>query len=70
MSLGYAGQMFAFYAIVLPIAIVWRVRKQFPTLAYRVKGGSLSLLLALVIGIFIVIVPFLIQEGLLPKVVG
>lgn len=70
MALGYAGQMFAFYAIVLPIAIVWRVRKQFPTLAYRVKGGSLSLLLALVIGIFIVIVPFLIQEGLLPKVVG
>ena len=70
MAFGYAGQMFAFYAIVLPIAIVWRVRKQFPTLAYRVKGGSLSLLLALVIGIFIVIVPFLIQEGLLPKVVG
>lgn len=70
MALGYAGQMFAFYAIVLPIAIVWRVRKQFPTLSYRVKGGSLSLLLALVIGIFIVIVPFLIQEGLLPKVVG
>ena len=70
MALGYAGQMFAFYAIVLPIAIVWRVRKQFPTLAYRVKGGRLSLLLALVIGIFIVIVPFLIQEGLLPKVVG
>ena len=69
-ALGYAGQMFAFYAIVLPIAIVWRVRKQFPTLAYRVKGGSLSLLLALVIGIFIVIVQFLIQEGLLPKVVG
>ena len=70
MALDYAGQMFAFYAIVLPIAIDWRVRKQFPTLAYRVKGGSLSLLLALVIGIFIVIVPFLIQEGLLPKVVG
>ncbi len=70
MALGYAGQMFAFYAIVLPIAIVWRVRKQFPTLAYRVKGGRLSLLLALVIGICIVIVPFLIQEGLLPKVVG
>ncbi|MGX2951632.1 aromatic amino acid transport family protein [Ursidibacter sp. B-7004-1] len=69
-ALGYAGQMFAFYAIVLPIAMVWKLRSQYPTLAYRVKGGKVSLLTALVIGVFIVIVPFLIEQGLLPKVVG
>ncbi|KMK51941.1 tyrosine transporter [[Actinobacillus] muris] len=69
-ALGYAGQMFAFYAIVLPIAMVWKMRQQFPDLAYRVKGGSTALIIALVIGVFIVIVPFLTEAGLLPKVVG
>lgn len=69
-ALGYAGQMFAFYAVVLPIAMVWRLRSQNANLAYRVKGGEASLIIALVIGVFIVIVPFLIQQGLLPQVVG
>jgi len=69
-ALGYAGQMFAFYAVALPIAMVWRLRSQNANLAYRVKGGKASLIIALVIGVFIVIVPFLIQQGLLPQVVG
>ncbi|KDD79960.1 aromatic amino acid transporter [Glaesserella parasuis] len=69
-ALGYAGQMFAFYAIVLPIAMVWKLRRQNLNLPYQVKGGSISLLLALVIGVFIVMVPFLIESGWLPKVVG
>lgn len=69
-ALGYAGQMFAFYAIVLPIAMVWKMRRQAISAAYQVKGGNVSLLIALVIGVFIVIVPFLIEQGLLPKVVG
>lgn len=69
-ALEWAGQMFAFYAIVLPIAMVWRMRKQFPNLEYRVKGGSKSLIIALVIGIFIVLVPFLVDANILPKVVG
>lgn len=34
--------MFAFYAIVLPIAMVWKLRKIYPHLPYRVKGGSAS----------------------------
>ena len=62
--------MFAFYAVVLPIAMVWRLRSQNANLAYRIKGGKASLIIALVIGVFIVIVPFLIQQGLLPQVVG
>ncbi|MDO4625693.1 MAG: aromatic amino acid transporter [Pasteurellaceae bacterium] len=69
-ALGYAGQMFAFYAIVLPIAMVWKSRVQYPNLAYRVKGGKLSLIVALIIGVLIVCVPFLIQAGKLPAVVG
>ncbi|MDE4033746.1 aromatic amino acid transporter, partial [Glaesserella parasuis] len=69
-ALGYAGQMFAFYAIVLPIAMVWKLRRQNLNLPYQVKGGSISLLLALLIGVFIVMVPFLIESGWLPKVVG
>lgn len=70
MALGYAGQMFAFYAIVLPIAMVYKMRRQFPDLPYRVKGGAVSLWIALIIGVFIVIVPFLVEKGLLPQVVG
>lgn len=70
MALGYAGQMFAFYAIVLPIAMVYKMRRQFPTLPYRVKGGAVSLWIALIIGVFIVIVPFLVEKGILPPVVG
>ncbi|QGM80546.1 aromatic amino acid transporter [Otariodibacter oris] len=69
-ALGYAGQMFAFYAIVLPIAMVWKLRKQYPDLAYKVKGGNTALITALIVGVFIVIVPFLINQGLLPQVVG
>lgn len=69
-ALGYAGQMFAFYAIVLPIAMVWKLRQQTPNLPYRVKGGSTALWIALIIGVFIVIVPFLVEAGALPKVVG
>ncbi|MDE3985713.1 aromatic amino acid transporter [Glaesserella parasuis] len=69
-ALGYAGQMFAFYAIVLPIAMVWKLRRQNLNLPYQVKGGSISLLLALLIGVFIMMVPFLIESGWLPKVVG
>lgn len=69
-ALGYAGQMFAFYAIVLPIAMVYKMRRQSPDLPYRVKGGMLSLWVALIIGILIVIVPFLVERGILPQVIG
>ena len=30
LALGYAGQMFAFYAVVLPAALVWKARHQHP----------------------------------------
>ncbi|WP_295663564.1 aromatic amino acid transporter [uncultured Haemophilus sp.] len=70
LALGYAGQMFAFYAVVLPAALVWKVRHQHPNLPYRVPGGSGVLLFVSILGIIIVSIPFLIKLGVLPEVVG
>lgn len=70
MALGYAGIMFAFYGLVLPIGLAWRARKLNPNLPYRVKGGNIGLLVALVLGIIIICIPFLINAGYLPEVVG
>lgn len=68
--LSYAGQMFTFYGLVLPVAMVWVARTRFPDMPYRVAGGRVSLLLALALGLIIINVPFLIEAGWLPKVVG
>ena len=70
LALGYAGQMFAFYAVVLPAALVWKARHQHPNLPYRVPGGSGVLLFASILGTIIVCIPFLIKLGVLPEVVG
>ena len=70
LALGYAGQMFAFYAVVLPAALVWKARHQHPNLPYRVPGGSGVLLFVSILGIIIVSIPFLIKLGVLPEVVG
>ena len=70
LALGYAGQMFAFYAVVLPAALVWKARHQHPNLPYRVPGGSGLLLFVSILGIIIVSIPFLIKSGVLPEVVG
>lgn len=70
LALGYAGQMFAFYAVVLPAALVWKARHQHPNSPYRVPGGSGLLLFVSILGIIIVSIPFLIKLGVLPEVVG
>ena len=70
LALGYAGQMFAFYAVVLPAALVWKARHQHPNLPYRVPGGSGVLLFVSILGIIIVSIPFLIKLDVLPAVVG
>ena len=70
LALGYAGQMFAFYAVVLPAALVWKARHQHPNLPYRVPGGSWLLLFVSILGIIIVSIPFLIKLDVLPAVVG
>lgn len=70
LALGYAGQMFAFYAVVLPAALVWKARHQHPNLPYRVPGGSGVLVFVSILGTIIVCIPFLIKLGVLPPVVG
>ena len=70
LALGYAGQMFAFYAVVLPVALVWKARKVHPNLPYRVSGGALTLFIVLILGVLITSIPFAIRAGYLPFVVG
>lgn len=69
-ALSYASQMFVFYAVVLPAALVWKARQRYPDLPYRLWGGNWLLWLIIILGIFIVNVPFLISAGWLPAVVG
>lgn len=66
-ALGYAGLLFAFYGLILPIGLAWKARQQHPNLPYRVAGGNIALFLALIFGIFIMLIPFLPN---LPSVVG
>lgn len=70
MALEYAGIMFAFYGLVLPVGLAWRVRRLHPTLQYRVFGGNIALLIALLLGILIIAIPFLVRLGYLPAVIG
>ena len=69
-ALSYAGQMFAFFAVVLPVGLVWKARRCYPNLPYRVAGGDIALIIALVIGIVVACIPFFVKAGMLPPVVG
>ena len=70
LALGYAGQMFAFYAVVLPVSLVWKARRLHPHLPYRVRGGNSALFVVLALGVAITAIPFAIRAGYLPFVVG
>ncbi|MCK9647529.1 aromatic amino acid transporter [Haemophilus influenzae] len=70
LALGYAGQMFAFYAVVLPVSLVWKARRTHTNLPYKVWGGNLTLIIVLVLGITITSIPFAIRAGYLPFVAG
>ncbi|WP_133543501.1 aromatic amino acid transport family protein [Mesocricetibacter intestinalis] len=67
-ALGYAGLLFAFYGILLPVGLAWRARRQHPDLPYRVIGGKAMLIIAFIAGIIIMMIPFFNQLGLLPNV--
>ena len=69
-ALGYAGLLFAFYGLILPIGLAWRTRQLHPNLPYRVAGGTIGLVLAFIMGVIIIVIPFLIQAGILPSVAG
>ncbi|QIM65332.1 aromatic amino acid transport family protein [Frederiksenia canicola] len=69
-ALGYAGLLFAFYGLILPIGLAWKARQLYPNLPYRVAGGNLGLVIAFVMGVVIIVIPFLIEKGILPAVAG
>lgn len=69
-ALGYAGLLFAFYGLILPIGLAWKARRLHPNLEYRVVGGNVGLAIAFVMGIIIIAIPFLIERGVLPQVAG
>ena len=69
-ALSYAGLLCAFYCLILPIGLAWKTRQTNPNLPYRVIGGNVTLVIAFVIGVAIMIVPFLIQAGYLLAVAG
>ena len=69
-ALSYAGLLCSFYCLILPIGLAWRTRIENPTLPYRVAGGNFALVFALLIGVVIMVIPFLIQWGYLPAVAG
>ncbi|MGQ0286771.1 aromatic amino acid transporter [Pasteurellaceae bacterium 22721_9_1] len=69
-ALGYAGLICAFYLLILPVGLAWRARQQHPNLPYRVVGGNAALIIGLLLGIIIMIIPFLIEAGYLPTVAG
>ena len=70
LALGYAGQMFAFYDVVLLVSLVWKARRTHSNLPYKVWGGNLTLIIVLVLGVIITSIPFAIRAGYLPFVVG
>ena len=70
LALGYAGQMFAFYAVVLPVSLIWKARHTHANLPYKVWGGNLTLIIVLVLGVIITSIPFAIRAGYLPFVVS
>ncbi|MBF0784871.1 tyrosine transporter [Muribacter muris] len=69
-ALGWAGLLFAFYGLILPIGLAWKARQLHPNLPYRVAGGNAALIVAFVMGVIIMVIPFLMQNGILPQVAG
>ncbi len=68
MALGYAAIALVVLAILLPVTMVYKVRKTREyNDAYRVKGGAVTLVSAGAIGVMIVITQVAISVGVLPS---
>lgn len=51
--------------------MVWIARRRYPDMSYRAfEFGTIGLVIALLLGLLIMCVPFLIEAGYLPKVIG
>lgn len=67
--LGYAGLLFVLYAVLLPSLLVMRTRRAHPD-SPRAPGGSAAIWLSLALEAAILLIPLLIQAGVLPAVQG
>lgn len=66
MALGYAAISLAVLAIFLPLFMVKKVRQQAQANNYQVIGGTPALVICGFIGLFIIVVQFMITLGMLP----
>ena len=67
MALGYAAVALVVLAVFLPVAMVWRQRKDGAE-GYSVRGGNLGLVLASVAGVTIILAQGLQMVGVIPAV--
>lgn len=68
-AFSFAGVIFAFIGVILPVALAYKSRKQHPD-AKHVRGGNLSLILAIICAIIIIFVGSFPELLNLPSVVG
>ena len=68
-SFSFAGVIFAFIGVILPVLLVFRARKLNPE-GRRVRGGNISLLIALLFAVGIIIIGSFPELLNLPSVVG
>ncbi|WP_026879586.1 aromatic amino acid transport family protein [Ignatzschineria larvae DSM 13226] len=68
-AFSFAGVIFAFIGVILPVALVYKARKRNPQ-GRAVRGGNLSLLLALLCAGVIIVVGSFPELLKLPSVVG
>jgi tyrosine-specific transport protein len=67
LALGYAAMALAILALLLPAALVWKIRQQMPPESYRVCGGRWALLMVLLCGIALTALQIAIRADCLPK---
>jgi tyrosine-specific transport protein len=63
LALGYAAMALAILALLLPAALVWKIRQQEKPAPYRVRGGGCALWLLLLCGLLMFLLPLAIREG-------
>lgn len=67
--LEYAGVLAVMYIVLLPCLLLWRSRKRHPD-GHRMVGSLAFAAFAFLVGLMIIVIPFLVRAGMLPAVAG
>lgn len=67
-ALGYAAVALVILAVFIPVALVWKVRKQEMEEPYQVAGGKPALVVAVLLGGLVIIAQLGVVTGLLPAI--